>query len=115
MRFYEIRNIVKDIKFLENWRIEVFYEADAPYLQVHFPDPVTWIYWSGRKWRLSYHMTKSEVVQTALAAVLAAVEHEAREHFLYQGRAIFGPHFNVDDLVELVDLETVDVRPHVET
>ena len=54
--------------------------------------------WSGRKWRLSEHMTKSEVVQTALMAVLAAEEHEAQEQFLYQGRAIFGPHFSVDKL-----------------
>ncbi len=55
----------------------------------------------GRKWRLSPHMLKSEVVQTALMAVLYAEEHEAREHFLYRGEAIFGPHYNVDRLLEL--------------
>jgi hypothetical protein len=56
---------------------------------------------SGRKWRLSPHMTKSEVVQTAFKAILTAVEHETREKFLYRGQSIFGPHFNVDKLVEL--------------
>ncbi len=35
--------------------------------------------WSGRKWFLSPHMTKSEVVATAFKAVLTALEHEARE------------------------------------
>lgn len=57
--------------------------------------------WTGRKWWLSPHMTVSEIVQTALLAVLAAEEHEARENFTYRGRAIFGPHWDVDELVEL--------------
>ena len=52
----------------------------------------------GRKWRLSPHMMRSEIVQTCLAAVLAAEEHEAREQFRYRGRAIFGPHSSVDAL-----------------
>jgi hypothetical protein len=55
----------------------------------------------GRQWRISQHATKSEVVQTAMKAVLTALEHEAREEFLYADTAIFGPHFNVDDLVVL--------------
>lgn len=64
----------------------------------------------GRKWFLSEHMTKSEVVQTALAAVLAAEEHEAREAFLYDGRAIFGPHFNVDALHTMMELTNAQER-----
>ncbi len=63
-----------------------------------------------RKWRLSEHMTRSEVVQTALKAVLTAVEHEAREKFLYRGRAIFGPHFDVDELARLCDDGIPDIR-----
>ncbi len=47
--------------------------------------------WGGRKWFLSRHMTRSEIIQTALMATLAAVEHEAREDFKYHGKAIFGP------------------------
>lgn len=57
--------------------------------------------WSGRKWRMSMHMTQSEIVQTALKAILAAEEHEARERFLYKGRAIFGPHMSVERLWEM--------------
>lgn len=52
----------------------------------------------GRKWRLSPHMTRSEIVQTALMAVLAAVEHEAREEFRYRGEAIYGPHHDIEAL-----------------
>lgn len=54
----------------------------------------------GRKWRLSPHMTRSEFVQTALMAVLAAEEHEAREQFHFRGRAVFGPHIDVEGLWE---------------
>lgn len=64
-----------------------------------------------RKWRLSEHMTRSEIVQTALKCVLTSVEHEARERFLYRGQAIFGPHFDVEQLVDLVKAKAMDVRP----
>jgi glucose dehydrogenase len=57
-----------------------------------------------RKWRLSRHMTTSELVQTALKCVLTSLEHEAREQFRYRGAAIFGPHFDVERLVSLCDL-----------
>jgi hypothetical protein len=68
----------------------------------------------GRKWRLSEHMTKSEVIQTALMAVLAWEEHEAREAFRYKGRAVFSPHYDVDLLQKLHRLNgdgVFDVRP----
>lgn len=64
-----------------------------------------------RKWQLSEHMTKSEVVQTAFKCVLTSLEHEAREQFTYRHAAIFGPHFDVEDLVYLVRGASVDVRP----
>ena len=65
----------------------------------------------GRKWYLSPYMTHSELIQTALAAVLAIEEHEAREAFRYKGQAVFGPHFNAEALVELCKKESLDVRP----
>ena len=57
--------------------------------------------WKGRKWRLSPHMTDSEIVQTALKAVLTAYEHEIRELFKYRDVPIFDPHYDVEKLVEL--------------
>jgi hypothetical protein len=41
---------------------------------------------------------RSEVVQTAWAAVERAVLHEAKEAFLYKGERIMNPHFDVDEL-----------------
>lgn len=55
----------------------------------------------GRKWHISHHASRSEIVQTAFKAVITWQEHEVREHFRYQGVRVFGPHFNVDRLAEL--------------
>src|SRR5437660_536808 len=41
-----------------------------------------------RKWLLSEHMTRSELVQTALKCVLTSHEHRVRESFLYRGRRV---------------------------
>lgn len=65
----------------------------------------------GRKWLISPHMTKSEIVQTAFKACLTAMEHEAREDFRYRGEPVFAPHFDVERLVELSkDPEAQDAR-----
>ncbi len=64
----------------------------------------------GRKWFLSPHMTRSEVVQTAFKAVMAWEEHEVREKFQYRGKAVFGPHFDVDALYALAVSGKEDVR-----
>lgn len=99
-------DIVSKCQF-EDWTLYVGREAmgGRPYLQVRFVAPCNTTGeikpQHGRKWFLSYHMSKSEVVQTAFKAVLTAMEHEVREKFLYRGAAIFCPHFNVDHLVEL--------------
>lgn len=65
----------------------------------------------GRKWWLSAHMTRSEVVATALKAVLTAEEHEAREAFRYRGEAIFGPHHDVEALVDMCRAGRQERRP----
>ena len=51
-----------------------------------------------RRWLLSPHMTKSEIVQTVFKCAITASEHEVRERFTYRGRTVFGPHFDVDAL-----------------
>ena len=54
-----------------------------------------------RKWMLSQHMTKQEVVRTAWLAYKQAVSHEADEQFKYKGVAIYGPHIDVEELVNI--------------
>ena len=105
-----------DLKY-KDWRFRI--EKDGIglwFMQVVFDAPDASegnaITCHGRKWRMSMHMTKSEIVQTALKAVLTAEEHETRENFLFRGRAIFGPHLSVDALWQMVgDPEAHQRRP----
>ena len=55
----------------------------------------------GRRWLIERDADPSALVRTAFAAVMASMEHRAREHFLYRGERVFGPHCDVRDLVEL--------------
>jgi hypothetical protein len=96
---------VLDLVTYRDWHFHLGEDGERNYLQVWFPaqDVLTgkseWEH--GRKWMLSLHMTKSELVQTALKAVLTAEEHEAREHFTYKSKRIFGPHLDVDRLLDI--------------
>ena len=112
MTFEQVEEIVKNIQYKPGWR---FHVEGMEFLQVCFVaedaiDPGKPYFHHGRKWKLSRHMTKSEVVQTCLMAILAAEEHETRELFTYKGKAIFAPHFDVEQLVELCDTPCLDVR-----
>lgn len=96
-------DIVERLAYKAGWTIRLRRDEQRPYLQVDYDG--TGAYgtepWTGRKWMLSYHMTTTEIVNTALKAVLAAEEHETRELLTYQGVAVFNPHQSVDQLVLL--------------
>lgn len=89
-------------------------EGGRPYLQIQCEDKCTVsgddYRWHGRKWFLSYHMTDSEVVQTAWAAVKMAMEHELRETFKWEGECIFRPHFDIRALHEISKANRIDER-----
>lgn len=63
-----------------------------------------------RKWYISNHATKTEVVQTLLKAALTSAEHIVREHFLYRGERVYMPHWDVDDLHRLITATKPDRR-----
>lgn len=114
MNLAEMQEAISQITY-KDWRIRLYLDGDRPYLQVSFleEDMTTKVIeeQKGRKWFLSPHMTKSEVVSTALKAVLTAEEHETREKFRFQGKAIFGPHFDVDQLVKFATYkDNLDMR-----
>jgi hypothetical protein len=54
-----------------------------------------------RHWKLTPAMTDSEIVQTLFKCCMTSYEHRCREGFQYKEARIFGPHFDVDDLVKL--------------
>ncbi|MBZ4373294.1 hypothetical protein [Corallococcus sp. AS-1-6] len=103
----EIQALLTVIRY-EDWLFHLGGEGSCLFLQVRFTADGQSQH--GRKWLLSPHMTPSELVQTAFKAVLTAQEHEVRERFRFRGRTIFGPHFDVDALVELCDRSALDVR-----
>lgn len=97
------------------WTITVRQDGPRSYLQIRDDHGVCNVTggskpWSGRKWMLSPHMTDTEIVKTALKAVLSAVEHETLENFKYEGVAIFDPHIRVDDLLALRAACPLDLR-----
>ena len=62
----------------------------------------------GGKAYLSPHATRSELAQTAFGLFKAYEEHEAREWFRYDGRQVYGPHFDVTALHSIAHM--VEVR-----
>lgn len=111
----KFRKILDEVSY-KDWNFIVDRDVGSSrcYLQIQFkghcsvtgePAPQR-----GRKWFLSPHMTKSEVVSTAFKAVMTAEEHETREHFKYKDQAIYGPHFDVDFLVLGARYGHTDVR-----
>jgi hypothetical protein len=115
----ELKSILAEVSY-KDWKFE------AKAFSEHFPTMPEYFYirvefraedtctkrasvlW-GRKWCISPHACASEVVLTALKAVLAAEEHEARERFHYRGRAIVNPHVDVEALWEIA--HKLEVRP----
>lgn len=57
----------------------------------------------GGKRYLRADQTDSQIVRQIFGAFLAYEEHEIREAFLYRGKRIFGPHLDVEALVEVAD------------
>jgi hypothetical protein len=102
----ELREIVNDVKF-NDWKFVTGVMDHGYFIQVKFlaPDNETHkiALQSCRKWYVSSFATRSEVVQTAFLAAKQATEHEMREQFLYKGKAIFGPHIDVDARLTLAD------------
>lgn len=115
MTIIEMQEILLSLQY-KDWEFHLIEENNTAFLQLRFKDmcacrdSAPLMEHRCRKWRLSLRATRSEIVQTAFAAVLLAEEHEIRERFRYRGRAVYGPHFNVDDLVNLCDTHRTDMR-----
>lgn len=105
MNWDEFFEIIYKIKY-KDWVFALAIERDKPFLQIIIPNGINEPL-KCRKWLLSGYMTKSEFVQTCFKAVMTAEEHEIREEFKYRDKQVFGPHFDVDFLVENIK---IDVR-----
>ena len=109
----EMQEVLDSIEY-PGYDFMVKLKGDVPFLQASFTEPDAY---TGelsvqftRKWLLSEHMVRSEIVQTALKCVLTSAEHRVRETFLYKGERIFGPHFDIEALYEMALHRRLDYR-----
>jgi len=116
MNTSEIRDVLREVTF-PGYTLDVHPDGCGSYMQASFIAPCATsmapVRQTTRKWRLSQHMTRSEIVQMALKLVLTSVEHETRENFRYRGQPIFGPHFDVDALHALATDGAHDRREEI--
>ncbi len=108
---HSVRDIVERVAFRDRWFVVVA-KGDGFLLQMRYKEEDVQ---TGelaeqhtRKWYISRYATESEIVQTALKCVLTSQEHIGREHFLYRGVKVYGPHLNVNDLIRLVEMGELD-------
>jgi len=119
MTFRDIVQIIENITYKRGWSILVNVDGleKRPYLQVEFnaEDAETGNVEKQRcrKWMLSYHMTTTEIVYTALKAIQAAEDHETREFFRYKNVRIVNPHFSVDDIVKMVNQKKLNEESRI--
>lgn len=89
-------------------RDKVFYNGRW-YIQIEYPAPCTKTglveMWKGRKWYLSEYMTNDEIVKTTYCAFESCVKHEVMEGFKVDGKILFNPHVNFEELLKVSELE----------
>jgi len=101
MKFHELEKIVEDVKY-KDWKFNLEDRMDCFLLKVTFMAPD--LHTSKeelqhcRKWFISTHACRAEVVRTAYKAVLAAEQHEVDENFQYKGINIHSPHADPEAL-----------------
>lgn len=85
------------------------------YIQVQYDAPCTKTgvhgTWKGGKYYLSSHMTPDEIVKKAYVAFEAAVKHEIMEGFKVDGKILFNPHVNFEELLKVSDREVKREEP----
>lgn len=67
----------------------------------------------GRKWYLSDFMTDDEIVKSIYGAFEMAVKHEILEGFKVDGKSLFNPHVDFEELLKVCDKEVT--RVHIPT
>lgn len=105
----EVFDILDNITY-KNWDKEILpVGKDLTLFRWFWEDPNEGLQ-QARFWVVDHTQPHSDIVRTALAAVIMAEEHEARESFRYKGKKIFNPHYDVDRLAEIAGkLENLEI------
>ena len=103
--FDRVIAILDLVEYKPDHEIRVTIEQGHVWMQARFwrKDIVTGLFAWGEAGRavVTEHATTSQIVQMAFGLFKALEEHEAREQFRYQGVRVFGPHIDVNALVEV--------------
>lgn len=119
--FKDAQAVLADISYKPGWEFELEIRLDTGkecwFLRLSCPvidalDGVTPRRAYGRWWEIPYK-TRGDVARTAFMACLVMEEHECREGFRYKGKAIYGPHFDIDVLADIA--EKTEQQPDFQT
>ena len=97
----DAQHLLNDVEYIKGWKLMWMpLSTTDSYMYWYFRDE-TGTRHNCRKWLIELpDATESDIIQTALRAVLDAAEHEVRETFRFKGKRIYGPHFSPDALVD---------------
>jgi hypothetical protein len=114
MDILDLQEILINVTYKDGWSFLLSEKGDSFLLQVVF-NSINVVTGEKeeqkcRKWFISRHSCKNEVVNTALKAILAAEEHEARENFKYKGQRIFDPHVDYDKVADFMKTNPLNTR-----
>lgn len=102
LSLYSLLKIVNDVTY-KDWRFRVMEKGDGFLVQAVFKTSCAKTgkkeKQSCRKWYVSAHSCRAEVVRALYKAVEAGEIHEVQEWFKYKGVAVFNPHLNPEDIV----------------
>jgi hypothetical protein len=112
----EIKTIVGRISFMDRqfriternrgFMLQIeYYETD-----VDDPSNLEPVLQRARKWYISAYSTETEIVETAFKACRVSMDHVLKEHFLYQGRRVYSPHFTIQARMKMCDEKAFDGR-----
>lgn len=103
--FDRVAKVLEQVEYREDWQVTLTVEHNQLWMQVRFwrKDVISGLYdWGyGGKAAITEQITTSQIVQMAFGLIKATEEHECREHFLYLGERVFGPHIDIHALVEV--------------
>lgn len=112
-----VQSVVAECNF-PGYTFEVAYmgynfSADVIALRVTYnePDVMTGVteLQEGRWWLVQEAWDKGQIARTAFKAIMTSLEHRCRENFKYRGKAVFNPHFDIDDVWSRMEEHAVEM------
>lgn len=106
MKKRKIEAIVRDCEF-QDYVFTVYEDEGRIHIGAHYYEADTLTgkmsLQTTRQWYISEPTNRSEVVATCFKCIMGSMEHKAREWFLYQNKAIYQPHHDVDKLLSITE------------